>query len=409
MTNTNASHTPILAGVKVLDFTQYLAGPTVTRLMAELGAEIIKIERAPGGDPARLLPIVKNGRSAYFVQQNRGKKSLCLDFDKPQAIALLHDLVKKVDVVVENYGPGVLEKKRLDYAALRELNPRIIMASVSAFGRTGTMSHKVGYDIVAQAFSGLMHMTGYPDRPPVFASLALGDQGAGIHAFAAIGYALFHRDRTGRGQWIDISMVDALYHQHELNLQAYVMTDGQYVPKRCGAHHPLVTPMGVFQGPQGYLVILVLDRQWPSMARAIGRPELGADPRFATGAERAKRRDEIVEMIEAWMKTFPSDDAVLAALEEARIAAAPVMSVEDSLKHPYFESREMIRKVPDPILGELTMPGFPFKMSELGPLPDLRAPLLGEHGAEILREELGLGAADVSRLREAGVVHSADV
>ena len=181
------------------------------------------------------------------------------------------------------------------------------------------------------------------------------------------------------------------------------------MPNRCGAHHPLVTPMGVFQGPQGYLVILVLDRQWPAMAKAIWRPELGADPGYATGAERAKRRDEIIAMIEAWMQTFPTDEAVLAALEQARIAAAPVMSIEDSLKHPHFEAREMIRKVPDRLLGEITMPGYPFKMSELGPLPELHAPLLGEHGDAILRDELGLGAADVSRLREAGVLHSADV
>ena len=401
--------TPMLAGIKILDFTQYLAGPTVTRLMAELGAEIIKVERAPGGDPARVLPILKNGRSGYFVQQNRGKKSLCLDFGKPEAIELLRALVKTVDVVVENYGPGVLEKKGLDYESLRAINPRIIMASVSAFGRKGPLSHKVGFDIVAQAFSGLMHMTGYPDRPPVFVGMGIGDQGAGIHAFAALGYALFHRERTGIGQAIDIAMVDALFHQHELNLHAYALTDGKYVPSRSGAHHPLITPMGVFRGPQGYIVILVLDRQWPAMAKAIGRPELGGDPRYATGAERANRREELVEMIEAWMKSFPSDEAVLAALEKARIAASPVMTIEDSLEHPHFKEREMIRRVRDPILGELTMPGFPFKFSELGELPELRAPFLGEHGETVLRDHLGLGDADLARLRASGVLQSADV
>jgi CoA:oxalate CoA-transferase len=352
---------------------------------------------------------MKNGRSAYFVQQNRGKKSLCLNFDKPGAIELLRELVKKVDVVVENYGPGVLEKKKLDYASLRAINPRIIMASVSAFGRTGPMSHKVGFDIVAQAYSGLMHMTGYPDRPPVFVGMAIGDQGAGIHAFAALGYALFHRERTGVGQAIDIAMVDVLFHQHELNLQAYVMTDGQYVPLRSGAHHPLITPMGVFEGPQGYIVVLVVDRQWPALAKAIGRPELATDPRYATGAERAERRDELVEIIQAWMKTFPTDDAVLEALERARIAAAPVMTIERSLEAPHFREREMIRRVPDPVLGEITMPGFPFKFSELGALPDLRAPLLGEHGEAVLRDHLGLGDAELARLCEAGVLHSANV
>lgn len=404
-----SERTPMLAGIKILDFTQYLAGPTVTRLMAELGADIIKVERAPGGDPVRLLPMQRNGRSGYFVQQNRGKKSLCLDFDKPEAIPLLHELAKKVDVVVENYGPGVMEKKGLDYESLRKINPRLIMASVSAFGRKGPMSHKVGFDIVAQAFSGLMHMTGYPDRPPVFVSMGIGDQGAGIHAFAALGYALFHRERTGIGQAIDIAMVDALFHQHELNLQAYVMSDGQFVPMRSGAHHPLISPMGVYQGPEGYLVILVLDRQWPAMAKAIGRPELGSDPRYATGAERAKRREELVTMIEAWMKTFPTDDAVLAALEDARIAAAPVMTIEKTLEHPHFKEREMIRTVEDPILGQFTMPGFPFKFSELGPLPDIQAPLLGEHGEQVLREHLGLGEREIARLRSAGVLHSANV
>jgi CoA:oxalate CoA-transferase len=401
--------TAMLSGIKVLDFTQYLAGPTVTRMMAELGADIIKVERAPGGDPARVLPIVKNGRSGYFVLQNRGKKSLCLDFDKPEAIEILRRLATKVDIVVENYGPGVLEKKGLDYPALRAINPRLIMASVSAFGRSGPLAHKVGFDIVAQAYSGLMHMTGYPDRPPVFVGMALGDQGAGIHAFAAIGYALFHRERTGVGQAIDIAMVDALFHQHELNLEAYALTDGQYVPIRSGAHHPLVTPMGVFHGPKGYIVILVLDRQWPAMAKAIGRPELGTDSRYATGPERAKRRDEIVEMIERWMKTFASDEDVLAALEKARIAASPVMTIPESIEDPHFKAREMIRKVPDPVLGELTIPGFPFKFSELGKLPELTAPLLGEHGDAVLRDHLGLGDAELARLRDAGVVHSANV
>src|SRR5262245_11486400 len=194
MKSGRASGAGMLSGLKVLDFTQYLAGPTVTRLMAEMGAEIIKVEQAPMGDPARLLPVVKNGRSAYFVQQNRGKKSLCLDFSKPAAIELMHRLAAKADVVVENYGPGVLEKRRLDYTSLRNINPRIIMASVSAYGRTGPLSHKVGYDLIAQAFSGLMHMTGYPDRPPVAVGMAIADTGGGVHAFAAIGYALYYRE-----------------------------------------------------------------------------------------------------------------------------------------------------------------------------------------------------------------------
>jgi crotonobetainyl-CoA:carnitine CoA-transferase CaiB-like acyl-CoA transferase len=404
---TGATKPPaMLAGVKVLDFTQYLAGPTVTRLMAEMGAEIIKVEQAPMGDPSRLLPVVKNGRSAYFIQQNRGKKSLCLDFSKPESIDLLRSLVPRMDVVVENYGPGVLERKQLDYSSLRKLNPRLIMASISAYGRTGPLSHKVGYDFIAQAFSGLMSVTGYPDRPPVFVGMGIGDQGSGVHAFAAIGHALYYREKTGIGQYIDISMVDALFHQHEVNVQGYVLTEGQFVPGRMGSHHALVCPCGTFKGPQGYIVILVLDRQWPAMAKAIGHPELTDDPRFATGVERGKNQKELIAMIEAWMASQPSDEAVLKVLEEFRIAAAPVMSVVDALQHPYFQARNMVRKVPDPILGELTIPGFPFKFSEFPDLPDIQAPLLGEHGADVLKNVLGLSDGKIAELRSAGILYS---
>jgi crotonobetainyl-CoA:carnitine CoA-transferase CaiB-like acyl-CoA transferase len=408
MKSGGASASGMLSGVKVLDFTQYLAGPTVTRLMAEMGAGIIKVEQAPMGDPARLLPVVKNGRSAYFVQQNRGKKSLCLDFAKPQAIELLRSLVAKVDVVVENYGPGVLERRGLDYTSLRKINPGIVMASISAFGRVGPLSHKVGYDFIAQAFSGVMHMTGYPDRPPVFVGMAIGDVGAGVHGFAAIGYALYHRERTGVGQHIDISMIDALYHMHEVNVQAYTTTEGQYVPQRMGAHHALVTPCGVFKGPEGYIALLVLDRQWPAMAKAIGRSELATDERFATGPDRAKNQKELISIIEDWMASLPSDEAVLKILEEARIAASPVLSVADSVHHPHFVAREMIRTVGDPILGELTIPGFPFKFSEFPDLPEIQAPLLGQHGSELLRDHLGLGDEEVAALSASGVLFTAE-
>jgi len=401
----NAASLPLmLSGCRVLDFTQYLAGPTVTRLMAELGANVIKVEQAPMGDPARLLPFIKNGRSAYFVQQNRGKKSLCLDFAKPESVALLHSLATTVDVVVENYGPGVMEKRSLDYASLKKINPKLIMVSVSAFGRKSPLSHRVGYDLIAQAFSGIMHMTGDPNGPPQFVGLGIADVGSGVHAFAALGYALYYRERTGVGQHIDMAMVDALYHMHEVNVQGYTSSDGQYIPVRAGSHHPLVCPCGTFKGPQGWLVILVLDRQWPSLTRAMGKPELRDDPRFVTGAERGKNQKELIALIEAWLQSFPSDAAALQALEAHRVPSAPVMSIVDTLKHPYFKARNMVRTVPDPLLGEVTIPGFPFKYSAFPDLPDIQAPLLGEHNAEVLNAQLGYTAAQVAELREKGVL-----
>jgi crotonobetainyl-CoA:carnitine CoA-transferase CaiB-like acyl-CoA transferase len=396
----------MLAGVKVLDFSQYLAGPTVTRLMAEMGADIIKVEQAPMGDPSRMLPAIKNGRSGYFVQQNRGKKSLCLDFSKPESIDLLKSLVPKVDVVLENFGPGVMEKRGLDYLSLKQLNPRIIMASISAFGRTGPLSHKVGYDLIAQAFAGIMHMTGAADGPPMPVGLGMADVSSGVHAFSAIGYALFHRERTGVGQHIDISMVDSLYHMHEANLQVNSLTNGEYVPHRFGAHHNLVCPCGVFKGPEGYIVVLVLDRQWPALTRALGRPDLEQDPRFSTSPDRGKNRFELIALIEQWMAAQGTDEAVLKVFEEFRIPSAPVMSIVDTLAHPYFKARNMVRKVKDPLLGEVTIPGFPLKYSEFPELLDLVAPMLGQHGADVLKENLGLSDAQIKGLTDAGVLHS---
>lgn len=397
---------PMLADVKVLDFTQYLAGPTISRFMAEMGAEIIKVEQAPMGDPSRLLPAIKNGRSGYFVQQNRGKQSLCLDFGKPESIELLKHLAAKVDVVIENYGPGVMEKRGLDYQSLKKINPRLVMASISAFGRTGYYAHKVGFDFIAQAFSGLMHMTGPADGPPMFVGLGIADQGSGVHAFSAIGYALYYREKTGVGQHIDISMVDALFHMHEVNVQAYGLTDGAFVPARMGSHHALICPCGSFKGPQGYIVILVLERQWPAMATAIGRPDLINDPRFATGADRGKNQKELIAIIEKWMATFKTDEEVLKVLEEHRVPSAPVMSIVDALEHPYFKSRNMLRQVTDPILGEMTMPGFPLKFSEFPDLLDLKAPLLGEQNATVLTKHLGLSEKKIAELSSAGVLHA---
>jgi crotonobetainyl-CoA:carnitine CoA-transferase CaiB-like acyl-CoA transferase len=401
-----AARPRMLAGCKVLDFTQYLAGPTVTRLMAELGADVIKVEPGPGGDPSRLLPFLKDGRSAYFVQQNRGKKSLCLDFNKPEGLEVLRALVKTADVVVENFGPGVMEKRELDYASLKKINPKIIMVSISAFGRKSPLSHKVGYDLIAQAFSGIMHMTGEADGPPQFVGLGIADVTSGVHAFAALGYALYYREKAGVGQHIDMSMVDALYHMHEVNVQVHAMTGGQYVPKRAGSHHPLVCPVGTFKGPQGWIVILALDRQWEGVCKALGKPELMKDPRFATGADRAKNQKELIPIIENWLQSFPTDDAALRALEEQRVPSAPVMSIVDTLAHPYFKERQMVRAVPDPILGEVTIPGFPFKYSEFPELPDIRAPLLGEHNAEVLSAQLNYTPAQVAALQDKGILHA---
>ena len=398
----------ILDGIRVLDFTQYLAGPTVTRLMAEMGAEIIKIETTPGGDPSRLLPMIKDGRSGYFVQQNRGKQSLCLDLRRPEALEIVRALVGKVDVVVENFGPGVMEKRGLAYQNLAQVNPKIVMASISAYGRESPLSHKTGYDWVAQAFAGIMHMTGAADGPPMPVGMGIADVTSGVHAFSAIGYALFHRERTGKGQWLDISMIDSMFHMNEISLQANSITDGAFVPKRAGNNHPLVSPFGVFKGPTGYLVILALQLQWKGLCDAMERPDLEHDARFADSNSRARNQHELTPQIEAWLAGFSDNEAVLARLEQFRVPSAPVLSPVDAIDHPFFRARGTVRTVSDPVLGNLNIPGFPLRFSEQPELPTLQAPLLGEHNAAVLSGLLGYDAAQLEALVAAGVIASAD-
>ncbi len=394
----------ILDGIRVLDFTQYLAGPTVTRLMAEMGAEIIKIEQAPGGDPGRLLPLIRDGRSGFFVQQNRGKQSLCLDLNHVAAQAIIRELVSKVDIVVENFGPGVMEKRGFDYLSLQKLNPRLIMASVSAFGRKSTLSHKTGYDWIAQAFSGLMHMTGPRGGSPHPVGIGVCDTNAGVHGFAALGYALYHRAQTGEGQYLDLSMVDAMFHMHEYNVHGRSVAGGDFAPTRMGAHHEMIAPFGVFKGPTGYFVIAVLQLQWAGMCQALGRPELEKDPRFIDGSSRAQHQDLLIEIIEVWAATFDNNEAMLGALEAARVPAGPVLSPIDALDHEYFLDRGMVRTVTDPILGDVQIPGFPFKFSAQPELPTFEAPLLGEHNATVLSRLLGYDAARISALQDAKTV-----
>ncbi len=407
MSQTNS--TPkMLEGVRVLDFTQYVAGPTVTRMMAELGAEIIKVEQTPGGDPSRQIPVFKNRRSVYYIQHNRGKKSLCVDFSKPDTIELLHDLVKTVDIVVENYGPGVMKKRQLDYASLSKIHPKLIMLSISAFGRTGPLSDKVGFDLIAQAFSGLMHMTGEPDRPPQFVNMAIADVNAGVHGFASLGYALFHRDRTGRGQYIDIAMVDALYHMHEANVQFCANAKSEFNPIRCGTHNKGLAPYGVFKGAEGWIAILAGELQWAGLPRAMGREDLIEDPRFAETRARAEHSEELVALVEAWMATQENDQAILDALAEHRVPCAPVLSVRDTITHPHFIARDMVRTLPDAGLDqEITIPGFPIKFSENAELPELWTSTRGQDNSEVIKSALGYSDEQVQKLVDDGVIQAA--
>jgi len=404
----DSSTTGLLTGTKVLDFTQYLAGPTATRLMAEMGAEIIKVEQAKSGDPSRAIPFLKNGRSAYYIQQNRGKRSICVDFNSQHGIELIRSLVPKMDIVIDNYGPGVLAKRGLDYESLKQLNPSIIACSVSVFGKEGPLSNRTGYDYIGQAYSGVMHMTGDAEGPPRFVGVALADGIAGVNAFAALGYALLHRDRTGQGQFLDIAMIDALYHMQSVELQMYSASGGAYHPMRFGIHHHISCPQGVFKSKEGYIVLLVLDRQWPNMVKAMGRPELEKDPRYATLQLRAKNQKDLIEMIEKWLQSFETDEEALRVLAENRVPSAPVLTIEETIEHPHFRARRMVRDITDPLLGPVTIPGFPFKFSAFPNEVDLEAPTLGQHNEDVLSSHLNLDSFEINHLVAQGILFSDD-
>ncbi|MEC8827176.1 MAG: CoA transferase [Actinomycetota bacterium] len=395
----------MLDGVHIVDFSQYLAGAGVTRMLAEMGADITKIEIGPIGDGGRLLPFMKDNRSGFFIQHNRGKKSVALNWEHSEAIEIARDLAIQADIVLENFGTAdTLKRRGLDYESIRALNPGVIYLSVSAFGRTGPWANKPGFDFIAQAASGLMHMAGSPDEPPGVTWSAIADNNAAVHGFAGLGYALYHRERTGQGQFLDLSMVDCLFHHHEIALQAWHLSGGDFVPKRMGRHHELVFPVGLFQGPESWIAMLALDFQWGNVCRAMNRPDLIDDPLYAEMSERTKRRDELIPMIEEWMSTFETDQALLEHLEEHRVPASPVLSPVDAIDHPHFNAREMVRWVDDPIHGSLPIPGFPWKFSAQKELPELTAPLLGEHNVEVLTTKLGYDTEQIEKLKVAGVL-----
>ncbi len=384
--------------------TQYLAGPTVTRMLAEMGAEIIKVERVPYGDPTRNYAIVhESGRSGYFVQQNRGKKSLCIDFDHPKGRSILKDLLKDADVFVENYGPGVLERRGFDWDTVKELNPKLIMASISGFGRSSSHSDRPAFDMIAQAFSGTMFMTGDPDGPPMPTGQSIGDVMSGVHAVAGIGYALFHRERTGNGQFIDISMVDSLFHSQELAVQGPSLTGMRWKPNRSGHRSAINSPLGAFKAPQGWIVVQCMEVQWPRFVEAISQPELLEDERFVDLIGRMRNRDALNDIIEKWMQGFEHDTEIIDILEKARVPCAPVLAPYEAIGHPYFESRGAIKKVNDPFLGDFHIPGDPLHFSEFPEPLDLIAPTLGQHNAIIL-QELGFSEKEIAELEEEKVI-----
>jgi CoA:oxalate CoA-transferase len=393
-----------LSGIRILDLTRALAGPSCTRMLAEMGAEVIKVESAPSGDMVRGMSKLRNERSLYYIQQNRGKKSVCVNLRDPRGMALVTAMIPKVDIVVENFKPGTLAEMGLGYERLREMRQDIILCSISALGQSGPLSHLPGYDFIAQAYSGVTSMIGEAGGTPYIPLVAVGDVNTGVHGALAILAALRYRDRTGKGQQLDVGLLDVYYHCHEVSVHQYSGSNGQLKPSRQGPHLNYIAPAGVFKANGGWVVIMAFLHHWKDLCAAMERLELVTDPNFATDPARLARRAELIKMIEDWLATFPDRDSAVEHMHKHGVPAAPVLSIEETVNHPHLRARGTVRTIEDPIAGKFEIPGMPLKFSEFPqPLP-LEAATLGQHNAEVLSELLGRSSQQIEELRAAGVL-----
>lgn len=378
-----------LKKIKVLDFSRVLAGPYCTMLMADMGAEVIKIERPGTGDDTREFGPFQNGESAYFGLLNRGKKSVALDLKDQKAITVIKELVKESDVVVENFRPGVMKKLGLDYESLKEINPGLIYASISGFGQYGPYSQRPAYDLVAQAMGGMTSITGHPENPPTRTGSSLGDMSAALYAAYGIMVALFHKEKTGEGQMIDIAMLDTIFAMLETNVMRY--TVDKTIPERIGSRHPISTPFDIYKAKDGHLVIAVANNSlFSRLCSVLGKPELTEDPRFLTDRLRTEHEEDIKEIIEEWLAKLSVEEAE-SALTEAGVPSSKINSIRDIAEDEHTKVRKMLVEVDHPAAGRMKLVGNPVKLSRTPPVIEKPAPALGEHTDEIIGKVTRVG------------------
>jgi crotonobetainyl-CoA:carnitine CoA-transferase CaiB-like acyl-CoA transferase len=396
-----------LTGIRVIDYSHFLAGPFMSRALAALGAEVIKVERPKDGDAGRAhASIIEKGTSGYFLQQNMGKQGLCIDLKEKRGLELLHKLVESADVFVENYRPGALNKLGLGYEQLSKLNPRLIYCSVSAYGHTGPDSTRPGFGLIAEAKSGAMAQLGEPGEPPPLFRMPIADMYTGIHGVAAICAALLGRAKSGRGQHIDMALYDCMISMHDYAVQRYYMSGGTEIPVQTGRDQPESTVYGVFTAKDGYLVIAAqVDDAWKRLARLIGGDELAADTRFLDPNSRNANRKEALAYVQAWTTAQPSRAACIAALDAAAVPCAAVQRIDEVLADPQTQARSMVVEQDHPIAGRVKLPNLPFRFSECDTSPRCPAPLIGQHN-RVIAEGLGYSAAEVDAMERDGILYA---
>jgi CoA:oxalate CoA-transferase len=403
----------MLEGYRVLDFTQFVAGPTCSRILAEMGAEVVKLELAPAGDRVRggglkpLKPEHKDStHSTYYFQHDHSKLSFAIDMKKPGARELVRSMLPKFDVVVENFAPGVIKRLGFAYEDVKKINPAIIMVSISMAGQTGPLSDKAGYDYIGQAYAGITDGIGETEMAPAVTTMAIGDVSTGVSAAMAVGFALIHRERTGEGQYLDASLLDTYFHMHEVNVPQVSLRGDKFRPTRGGSQHPQGGPTGIFhyRGDQYVYLTIPLHHQWLQLTRAMGMPELAADARFKNARGRRDNNAALQKIIEDWLATFPTRDAAIAALDQERVPCAPVLTVNEAVKHPHLNERKTVRWISDPLLGKVAIPAVPVKFSAWPDRTELRSARLGEDNERILRELANLSDDQIRKLYVDGVL-----
>jgi len=401
-----------LKGIRVIDYSHFLAGPYVGRCLAALGAEVIKVERPTTGDAGRQHAWFvgeQDEYSGYFLQQNMGKKGLCVNLKDPRGRELLQRLVDSADVFVENYRPGALDKLGLGYEELAARNRGLVYCSISAYGHTGPDAHRAGFGLIAEAKSGIMQMVGTPGEAPPLLRIALGDMYTGIHAVAAINAALLGRVKSGKGQRIDLALYDTLVSMHEYAVQSYTLSGGREVPVQTGHDMPQSTLYGVFRARDGDLVIAAqVDDAWKRFAALVehtgGPAGFGADTRFHTTAGRNANRLEILPVVKAWVAQRAVGD-VLKALDAIDVPCAKVQRIDEVLADPQIQARNMLIEQEHPVLGRIQLPNLPFHFSDCDTTITQVAPDLGQHNAEIAAS-LGFGSDQIAAMQADGVLYS---
>ncbi|PZQ53506.1 MAG: CoA transferase [Novosphingobium pentaromativorans] len=391
-----------LAGVRVIDFTRVLAGPAASLALADMGAEVFKIEPPGTGDETRTFPPTRDGESHYYLAVNRGKKSIVVDLKSEEGLALVRDLAAKCDVLVENYRPGVMDRLGLGYEAMKAINPRLIYCSISGYGQTGPLKDRPSFDIVLQAMSGALSMNGEPDGLPTKLGIPLGDLVGGINGPIGILSALYERERTGVGRHIDVSLMDGLIGMLGYIAQLAFFNDTD--PSRVGSQHPNLVPYGIFPAREGSIVVACLTPGfWSRICRSIERPELIEDPRYDTLEKRRDARAEVNAIVSAFTQQHSVDELV-AIFTAHEVPHAPILGVSEALAQPQAVEREMVVETQHKTLGPIPIVNRPIRFTDAPQPVPTAPPVLGEHTDAILEDVLDLSPERIAQLRGAGVV-----